>query len=157
MSRIFLFPACMLFLWPVLGSFAAGAAAAEQPAALQTQAEINLKACGEAKQAEDKMKALYEQVLKKYDYDKVFIKNIEAAQKAWEAYRDAHIRALYPYEYRAAYGSAIGACDCAQVVRLTTARIKELQRWVDGTFEGDVCAGSIQKTKLFPPGEKPGK
>lgn len=132
--------------------------ASAQPTQDQTQqgqAGINLKACEQAKKADKELSAIYGAIIKKYDFDKMFLRYMEESQKAWLAYREAHLKAIYPSEYLAAYGSAISDCVCAQRTRLTKERIKELNQWVEGTYEGNICAGTILKTRLAPATAKP--
>jgi uncharacterized protein YecT (DUF1311 family) len=113
----------------------------------ETQTEMNRKACAETKQADEALKEIYSQVLKKYGYDKVFVTNMAASQKAWLAYRDAHIKAYYPPEYRPYAGSITPLCVCQHMARMANERIKELKQWIDGVSENNICAGSIMRIR----------
>jgi len=56
--------------------------------------------------ADDELNKTYQQLLKKATGDPVALQKIRAAQKAWVAFRDAQIAALYPSEDKQQYGSA---------------------------------------------------
>jgi uncharacterized protein YecT (DUF1311 family) len=87
----------------------------------------------------------YSKILKEYAKDQQFIAKLKTAQRAWLAFRDAELEALYPRDNKQAeYGTVYPMCHCSELQFLTEARIKELKRWIDGTIEGDVCAGSLR-------------
>lgn len=108
-----------------------------------SQAQIIAKACGDKKKSEVYLDYLYKRIAKQYDYDKVFVKYLETSQQAWIAYRDAQLNLVYPPEYRASYGSVRVSCECSKMVNIINARIKELNQWLAGAEQGDVCTGSI--------------
>jgi uncharacterized protein YecT (DUF1311 family) len=76
--------------------------------------------------------------------DAAFVAGFRGAQRAWIAFRDAHMKAIFPDPNpRLAYGSAISMCDCGELEQMTAERTKQLrQLWIEGGVEGDVCAGS---------------
>lgn len=94
--------------------------------------------------ADAKLNKVYQRVLAEYRQDKIFIVKLRAAQRAWLAFRDAHIASIYPASDPREYGTVNRMCRCMILVSLTEVRTNELQRWVDGTIEGDVCAGSVK-------------
>jgi hypothetical protein len=56
---------------------------------------------------------------------------------------DASLRALYPEEdKRAHYGLVYTMCNCLEGVTLVNGRIQEMQKWLVGVEESDVCIGS---------------
>ena len=65
-------------------------------------------------------------------------------QKAWEAYRDAQLAALYPElpveKIIAEYGSVYPMCYAALKTKLTEGRIRDLKA-LTSPGEGDVCSG----------------
>jgi uncharacterized protein YecT (DUF1311 family) len=67
---------------------------------------------------------------------------VQAAQKAWQAYADAQLEALYPgCRTSTACGSVQGMCRPAALSALIRIRISELDRMLrDHQQEGDVCA-----------------
>lgn len=117
---------------------------AAAPARAQTQADLNDQACGVYKQADVQLNAVYQQILAKYKADATFLVSLRAAQRAWLAFRDAHLESLYPdKDKRTAYGSIYPTCACGVLADLTHARTAQLQLWLDGGEEGDTCAGSV--------------
>ena len=61
-------------------------------------------------------------------------------QKAWEAYRDAQLAALYPQEDISSYGSVYPMCFAILKKALTEGRIRDLKA-LTTSGEGDVCYG----------------
>ena len=97
-----------------------------------TQMDLNECAGKELKQAEAQLAAL----LKKLGIDAN-----SAEEKAWEAYRDAQLKAIYPpvADERAEYGSIYPMCLATLKRKLTESRIRDLQMLT--TSEGDGCFG----------------
>jgi uncharacterized protein YecT (DUF1311 family) len=116
-------------------------------AVAQTQQELTDEACGKYKEADADMTQVYERILKEYQKDADFIPKLRAAQRAWLTFRDAHLAALYPREGAGAHGNVQPMCRCAILAQLTLERTQQLRDWLDGTQEGDVCAGSIRINK----------
>lgn len=111
----------------------------------QTQAALNDQACAEYARADSELNATYRQILRERRADAAFLRNMRAAQRAWIAYRDAHLAALYPSAApRRDYGSSYPTCRCAALTAATKSRAEELKRWASGAPEGDVCAGSTR-------------
>ena len=103
----------------------------------QTQAQQNQDACGAYKTADQALNATYSRVLKDYAKDVQFLPKLRAAQRAWLAFRDAHLDALYPaVDTQAEYGSVYPTCRCAALKELTEQRTRQLIRWLDGKPEG---------------------
>lgn len=112
----------------------------------QTQAEMNTKAKTEYENVDKELNQVYQAILQDYKSDTIFIKSMKEAQRQWVKYRDAQIKMKYP-PYKDAGESALPMCRNYYLKELTTNRIKELKKWIDGVEEGDVCSGSI-KIKL---------
>ena len=118
---------------------------ASAAALAQTQAGTNREACDGYTKADAELNKIYEQVLRDYKADAIFIGKLRAAQRTWIPYRDAHLAALYPAaDPRSQYGSVYPACRCAALAEVTRKRTEELRRWTGGAAEGDVCAGSVR-------------
>jgi uncharacterized protein YecT (DUF1311 family) len=114
----------------------------------QTQGELDEQACGQFHKADVALNETYSKVLKEYANDQQFIAKLKAAQKAWLAFRDAELEALYPKDNKQAeYGTVYPMCHCSELQFLTEERTKKLKRWLDGTSEGDVCAGSVETAR----------
>jgi uncharacterized protein YecT (DUF1311 family) len=62
-------------------------------------------------------------------------------EKAWEAYRDAQLKAIYPPvgNEQAEYGSVYPMCLATLKKKLTESRIRDLKMLT--TTEGDACLG----------------
>jgi uncharacterized protein YecT (DUF1311 family) len=111
----------------------------------QTQAEMSQDACVKYNKADAEMNAVYRQVLAKYKSEIVFAAKLKTAQRAWIAFRDAHLESLYPEPNKPhAYGSVNPMCRCGALTALTADRTKQLKQWLSGIEEGDVCGGSVR-------------
>lgn len=111
----------------------------------ETQADMNNQAYQDFKKTDDELNKVYNQIVKKYKDDKVFIAKLQKAELAWIKYRDAEIEAIYPEPYKdnmMNYGCVYPMCKYMNLTEITKQRIKELKLWLKGIEEGDVCAGS---------------
>jgi uncharacterized protein YecT (DUF1311 family) len=109
--------------------------AAKAQSCVQTannQLELNECAGKELQQAEARLAAL----LKKLGIDPN-----GPEEKAWEAYRDAQLKAIYPpvSNEQAEYGSVYPMCLATLKRKLTESRIRDLKTLT--TSEGDTCLG----------------
>jgi hypothetical protein len=86
---------------------------------------------------------VYQTLLQDYKSDTGFIKNMKEAQRQWIKFRDAQVKMKYPL-YPNANQSVLPMCKYYYLEELTSNRVKELMKWVDGIDEGDVCSGSIK-------------
>lgn len=108
----------------------------------QTQADLNQSACANFDQADQTLNRVYQQIRQRYQGDRAFLEKLKLSQRAWIAFRDAELEALYPDENKQiSYGSIYPMCACGEKARLTLERIDQLRRWLD-VEEGDGCAGS---------------
>lgn len=111
----------------------------------QSRPGLDQEDCRKYKQADAALNRLYRQILTDYKTDRAFVQKLRTAQRAWTAFRDAHVESLYPERNKlTAYGSANPMCRCIALEELTARRTEELRRWIDGTEEGDVCSGSVR-------------
>ena len=97
-----------------------------------TQADLSECAGKELHQAEARLAAL----LKRLGIDAN-----SPEQKAWEAYRDGQLKAIYPpvSDEQAEYGSVYPMCLATLKKKLTESRIRDLKMLT--TSEGDACHG----------------
>jgi uncharacterized protein YecT (DUF1311 family) len=100
---------------------------------------------------DEELNKTYNKVLNEYKSDTLFIRRIKEAQRAWIKFRDAHLESRFPStsntnQYNE-YGSIYPYCACVIMTELTKERIKQLQAWLNGTIEGDVCGGSYKTSK----------
>jgi len=96
-----------------------------------TQGGMNECAVKELHKAELKLERLL---------NKLGIRRDSPEQKAWEAYRDAQLAALYPQEDTSSYGSVYPMCLAIFKKALTEGRIRDLKA-LTTSGEGDVCNG----------------
>ena len=93
--------------------------------------------------ADNQMNKTYNQVLKKYAKDKDFINKLRTAQLAWIKYRDSHLDSIYPKKDKTLnYGSVYPTCYALILTQMTELRTAQLNEWVTGMEEGEVCSGS---------------
>src|SRR5574341_1083599 len=96
----------------------------------QTQLDLEKKACAELEKADKELNKVYKKILTEYKNDKLFLEKLKKAQKAWLAYRDAHVESIYPEpDTSLKYGSAYGMCYCKTITDLTRQRTKMLKQW----------------------------
>lgn len=105
-----------------------------------TQGEMNASAGNIDEKAEQKMNTLFNQILNKYKEDKFFTEKAKIAQKQWGAYAKAQLKMKYPNSEDSAVEPM---CAAMYRTELCNARIKELNIWMEGIAEGDVCSGSV--------------
>ena len=111
----------------------------------QTQSQMNQNTCKQYERADAELNNVYKQVLSEYAKDTEFIGKFREAQRAWVAFRDAHLESLYPAKDKLAeYGSVYETCRCLVLTDLTKQRTEMLRQWLKGVKEGDVCSGSIK-------------
>jgi uncharacterized protein YecT (DUF1311 family) len=97
-----------------------------------TQTDLSQCAGKELRQAEARLATLLKRL--RIDSD-------SPEEKAWEAYRDAQLKAIYPpvSDERAEYGSVYPMCWATLKRKLTESRIRDLKALT--TSEGDTCLG----------------
>jgi hypothetical protein len=100
----------------------------------------------DARQA--KLKATVAEIRSLYRGDHEFIAAFDAAQKKWEDYCAAMLKARFPAKKKQEeYGSVYEFAYVVVKTGMIDARIKELSLWTEGTEEGDVSKGSVKYTK----------
>ena len=104
-----------------------------------TQGEINACATEDLKRADTELNQLYQQILKKYATDQVFIQKLRLAEEAWVKFREAHVAALDSELDPSSMGSVYPMCKAMEITRLTNERVEDLKRILNHP-EGDVCA-----------------
>jgi uncharacterized protein YecT (DUF1311 family) len=96
------------------------------------------------KQADTELNNVYQQILKEYASDTIFVNQLRSSQYLWMKFRDAEMLVKYPPREKGYYGSSLSMCWGIYLEELTRSRIQVLRQWLDGTEEGDVCAGSVR-------------
>ena len=111
----------------------------------QTQTEMNIESDNQYLKVDKELNVVYNQILKKYSSDKVFLKKLKISQNLWVKFRDAEAEAKFPAEEkRYEYGSVFPLCYNSFLEELTKHRISELKKWLEGYEDGDICNGSIK-------------
>jgi uncharacterized protein YecT (DUF1311 family) len=113
----------------------------------QTQAEMNKEMMDSFEKTDKDLNDVYKKILIEYKSDTIFIKNLKASQRIWISFRDAELKMKYPERAPGWYGTIQPVCKYNYLEELTKERIKTLKAWIDGTEEGDGCAGSIKFKK----------
>jgi uncharacterized protein YecT (DUF1311 family) len=108
----------------------------------QTQQKLNSEAKLEFEKVDKELNRVYSKLLADYKVDTVFIKALREAQRQWLKFRDAQVKMKFPP--RNSNESVLPMCRNYYLSELTNNRIKELNQWVEGIDEGDVCFGSIK-------------
>lgn len=105
-----------------------------------TQLDLNQCFCEQNNKADAELNRVYQKLLAANAEDKVFVEKLKNAQRAWIAFRDAQLEALYPTvdNPRVTYGSVYPMCHCIAEEELTVERTRQLRRMLEPK-EGDVC------------------
>lgn len=110
----------------------------------KTQLDLNTCAAEAFTQADAKLNSVYKAILKAYKSDTAFIHNLKTAEELWIKLRDAELKVKFPDGRGHEYGSVQQMCVSMYLRDQTNIRTEFLQIWLDGTEEGDVCAGSVK-------------
>lgn len=110
----------------------------------QTQLEMNQEAQNKYKKADTELNSVYQNILKEYSSDSVFIKNLRASQRIWIQFREAEMKAKFPDRPDGYYGSIQPLCWSSYLTELTQERTNKLNVWLEGSEEGDMCSGSVK-------------
>jgi|SRR5450432_2647229 len=110
-----------------------------------TQFDLNQRSEQGLANAEAELNRTYQKVRKIYSADPIFLRKLQRSQDLWKQFRDAEIEVEYPHTDKAGYyGSVYPMCVADYEAALTRERVEILKRWISGTEEGDVCAGSVR-------------
>jgi uncharacterized protein YecT (DUF1311 family) len=111
----------------------------------QSQTQMNQEADAAYQKADQELNRTYQQILKEYRSQTVFLQSLKAAQQRWIQFRDAEMTARYPApNTQLEYGSFFPVCYSNGLEELTKARTKQLRLWLTGIPEGDMCNGSVK-------------
>ena len=104
-----------------------------------TQPALNACFCDRAQKADVQLNDVYQQLLKQNASDTNFIDKLKISERAWVAFRDAQLEAMFPDpDPKAAYGTVFTMCECMAHEELTMDRVKQLKQMLQAP-EGDVC------------------
>ena len=120
-----------------------------------TQSEMNECAASEAKKADKRLNVTYRELLSKIKEDKVATDKIVSAQRAWIAFRDAELAAMWPTASgenpNLKYGSVHPFCYSLAYTEMTEKRTSELRDRITQHPEGDVCSTDLAKCTMRSP------
>ena len=96
------------------------------------QSEMNRCADLDARRADADLNSVYQELLSKLKNDDNATKKLRAAQRAWLAFRDAHLQELYPAkDKQAGYGSMYPMCYAQVATVITKERMAQLRRMLE--------------------------
>ena len=107
-----------------------------------TQDEETKAAIAEFKLVEAELNTVFNKIVTAYKSNAEFIKNIKESQDLWIKFRAAELKAKFPAGGE--YGSVYTMCVNDYLTEMTNERITKLNTWLEGTYEGDVCSGSVK-------------
>jgi uncharacterized protein YecT (DUF1311 family) len=110
---------------------------------------MNQCAAKKAKKADNRLDATYRELLSKIKEDKVATDRIVAAERAWIAFRNAELAAMWPTASgenpNLKYGSVHPFCYLLAYTEMTAKRTSELRDRMTQHPEGDVCSTDLAK------------
>jgi uncharacterized protein YecT (DUF1311 family) len=108
-----------------------------------TQLEMNRCADLDARAADADLNHVYQALLSKLKSDDKAAKQLRVAQRAWIAFRDAHLQELFPAEDKqAAYGTMYPMCYAQVATAMTKQRAAQLRSMLDNKDPCDTPAAS---------------
>jgi len=110
----------------------------------QSNADMIREAAKIYEKSDKELNQTYQKILKEYNEDIVFIRNLKNAQRIWVQLRDAELKSKYPNTDPNYYGGMHSMCEYYYLTELTNERIKKLKVWLIGIEEGDICIGSVK-------------
>jgi len=109
----------------------------------QTQGEMNSTASMSYASTDKELNLVYQNILKEYSKDTVFIKNLKIAQNLWIKTRDADLDAIFtPGGW---YGSMEPLCRYGILEKLTKDRTSFLKTWTEGIDKQEGCKGTRKR------------
>jgi len=111
---------------------------------LPSQDEETKAAIKAFKTVDAELNTVFNKILTMYKTDVEFIKNIKESQELWVKFRAAELKTKFPERGPGAYGDVYTMCVNDYLTELTNQRITTLNAWVKGTYEGDICSGSVK-------------
>lgn len=113
----------------------------------KSQADLQVCAAEEFQRADAALNHTYQWLLAKAKSDPIAIEKIKNAQRAWLAFRDAHLDAMYPHEDKShEYGTSYPMCVLLQKTELTRQRTKMLDKMLNPS-EVDACDAELRYSK----------
>ncbi len=98
------------------------------------QAELNVCAYEDYQAADKKLNDTWKSLMTKYKAEKTATAKLKAAQKAWIAFRDAEMDAMFACEeddVQTCWGSMYPLLLNSELQTMTEARTQQLQKYID--------------------------
>ena len=109
------------------------------------QSEMNRCADLDARDVEADLNHVYQDLLVKLKGDENATNKLRTAQRAWLAFREAHLQELYPAEDKQReYGSIYPMCYAQVATAMTKERTTQLRRMLDGKDPCETSASSVK-------------
>ncbi len=109
----------------------------------QTQNQMTFEAGQKYQQADKELNQVFQQILKVYSNDSIFIKQLQSTQVLWMQWRNSEINTRYlPGEN---YGSMLSICQSALAESFIRQRISYLKLWLDGIDHQEACKGTVKE------------
>jgi uncharacterized protein YecT (DUF1311 family) len=106
-----------------------------------TQSEMNHCADFDARQADADLNRVYKELLSKLKGDDNATRKLRAAERAWLAFKEAHLQELYPAkEKQIQYGSIFPMCWAQVSAAITKERTAQLKRMLEDKDPCDFSA-----------------
>lgn len=108
-----------------------------------TQLDMNQCAATDAKAADAELNDVYQKLLTKLNSDENAKTKLQAAQRAWTAFRDARLDELFPADDKQQeYGSIFPMCYAQVTAAITKERTAQLRRMLDGKDPCNISSGA---------------
>ena len=107
-----------------------------------TQIEMTACAVDDLDLADKKLNEVYKALMKKEAKNKPFVEKLRAAQKAWVAFRDAELAAMFACDNAdpdVCWGSMTSQCYSSYQAKMTRERTKRLTQFLEQGQPADEC------------------
>jgi len=107
-----------------------------------TQIEMTACAVDDLALADKKLNEVYKALMKKEAANKPFVEKLRAAQKAWLAFRDAELAAMFACDNAdpdVCWGSMTSQCYSSYEAKMTRERTKRLTQFLEQGQPADEC------------------
>jgi uncharacterized protein YecT (DUF1311 family) len=96
-----------------------------------TRAEVNGCVSDEVRRVEAELNDVYQKLLSTVSQDPAAVAKVRASEKAWMAYRDLYIEAMWPAQNKQIYGSMLLAKAMQLRTKLTRQHIDSVKELLD--------------------------
>jgi uncharacterized protein YecT (DUF1311 family) len=118
---------------------------AESPCWKTAMAQSEMTRCAglDARDTDADLNHVYQELLSKLKSDENATNKLRTAQRAWIAFKDAHLQELYPaQDKQREYGSMYSMCYAQVSTAMTKERTSQLRKILDGKDPCAISGGS---------------